>query len=96
MLVKAHTVVWYSKHKSQELACYMDLEVAEELHMDFAFHTIENHSSYMAVGCSLMTRIRLDCLVLFPKEHNRLGLESHNSDSMQLLLGVVLRTHYTS
>jgi hypothetical protein len=74
----------------------MDLVVAVELRMDFALHTIENRSSYMAVGYSLVTRIQLDCLVLFPMEHNRLELEFHNSDSTQLLPGVVLRTHYTS
>jgi hypothetical protein len=94
--IGVHTAVWYSKHKSQESACGMDLVAAVELRMDFAFHTIGNRSSYMAVGRSPLTRIRLDCLVLFPMEHNKLELEFHNSDNMQLLPGVVLRTHYTS
>ncbi len=94
--MRGHTAVRYLMHKTQELACCMDLAGVEELHMDFAIRMIENHSSYMEVECSLMTMIRLDCLVMFPMEHNRPGLESHNSDSMQLPPGVVLRTHYTS
>ncbi len=93
---EVHIAVPYSKHMSLELACCMDLAVAAEFHMDFAFHTIENRSWYKAVGYSLMTKIWLDCLALFPKEHNRLGLASHNLDSKQLPLGVALRTHYTS
>ncbi len=96
VLVEAHIVVWYSKHKSRELACCMDLEAAAERHTEIVRHRAENHSSYMVVVYSQMTRIQLDCLVLFPKEHNRQVLECHNSDSKPLLLGVVLRTHYTS
>ncbi len=65
--------------------------------MDFAFHTIESHSSYMAVVVYfLLTTIQLDCLVMLPKSHNKSVLECHNRDSRPLLLEVAFRTHYTS
>jgi L-arabinose isomerase len=90
-----YIVEWYSKHKRQELAYYMDL-VAAERHTETVCHRAENRSSYTAVVWSLTTRTLLDCWVLFPKAHNRPVLEFHNSDSMPPLLGVVLRMRYNS
>ena len=94
--MEVHIVLRYSKYKNQESVYYTGLAVVVH-HMEIACHTAaENRSSYMAEAYSQMTRIPLDCLALFQKEHNKPVLECHNSDSMLLLLGVVHHMHYTS
>ncbi len=94
-LVVARTVPGYPRRKRQ--VYYMDLEEVVVCHREIALHTAGSHSSYMAgAAYSLMTKIQSDCLVLFPKRHNRPVLECHNSGSRPLLLEAVSRTHYSS
>ena len=92
----ASTLLDYSRHKKREQVYYMDLEAEAVCHTEIALHTV-SHSSYMAGAAhSLTTKIPLDCLMMFPKEHNRPVLERHNSGSRPLLLEVASRTHYSS